>query len=54
MIGLGCEVNQLTLYGQKGIAAGKRHFNIQESGGSRKWSNVRWTCCARYAKRSVH
>jgi altronate hydrolase len=30
MIGLGCEVNQLTLYGQKGIAAGKRHFNIQE------------------------
>ena len=36
MIGLGCEVNQLTLYGQKGIAAGKRHFNIQESGGSRK------------------
>jgi len=36
MVGLGCEVNQLTLYGQKGIAAGKRHFNIQESGGSRK------------------
>jgi altronate hydrolase len=36
MVGLGCEVNQLTLYGQKGVAAGKRHFNIQESGGSRK------------------
>ena len=36
MVGLGCEVNQLTLYGQKGIAAGKRHFNIQEAGGSRK------------------
>jgi altronate hydrolase len=36
MVGLGCEVNQLTLYGQKGIAAGKRHFNIQDSGGSRK------------------
>ncbi|TIO38435.1 MAG: altronate dehydratase, partial [Mesorhizobium sp.] len=30
------EVNQLTLYGQKGVAAGKRHFNIQEAGGSRK------------------
>ena len=36
MVGLGCEVNQLTLYGQKGIAAGKRHFNIQDAGGSRK------------------
>jgi altronate hydrolase len=36
MVGLGCEVNQLSLYGQKGIAAGKRHFNIQEAGGSRK------------------
>ncbi|MGB3539071.1 MAG: altronate dehydratase family protein [Mesorhizobium sp.] len=36
MVGLGCEVNQLTLYGQKGVAAGKRHFNIQEAGGSRK------------------
>ena len=36
MVGLGCEVNQLTLYGQKGVAAGKRHFNIQDSGGSRR------------------
>ncbi len=36
MVGLGCEVNQLTLYGQKGIAAGKRHFNMQDAGGSRK------------------
>jgi altronate hydrolase len=36
MVGLGCEVNQLTLYGRKGVAAGKRHFNIQDSGGSRK------------------
>ncbi|MFW8695936.1 UxaA family hydrolase, partial [Mesorhizobium japonicum] len=36
MVGLGCEVNQLTLYGQKGAAAGKRHFNIQDAGGSRK------------------
>lgn len=36
MVGLGCEVNQLTLYGQKGVAAGKRHFNIQEAGGSRR------------------
>ncbi|KQZ14617.1 MULTISPECIES: UxaA family hydrolase [unclassified Mesorhizobium] len=36
MVGLGCEVNQLTLYGQKGVAAGKRHFNIQDAGGSRK------------------
>lgn len=36
MVGLGCEVNQLTLYGQKGVVAGKRHFNIQEAGGSRK------------------
>ena len=36
MVGLGCEVNQLSLYGQKGIATGKRHFNIQEAGGSRK------------------
>ena len=36
MVGLGCEVNQLSLYGQKGIASGKRHFNIQEAGGSRK------------------
>lgn len=36
MVGLGCEVNQLALYGRKGAAAGKRHFNIQEAGGSRK------------------
>ncbi len=36
MVGLGCEVNQLALYGQRGISAGKRHFNIQEAGGSRK------------------
>ncbi len=36
MVGLGCEVNQLTLYGQKGVAAGKRHFNIQDAGGSRR------------------
>ena len=36
MVGLGCEVNQLTLYGQKGVAAGKRHFNIQDAGGTRK------------------
>lgn len=35
MIGLGCEVNQLTLYGQKGAGTGRHHFNIQESGGSR-------------------
>ncbi|KSV65414.1 galactarate dehydratase [Sinorhizobium sp. GW3] len=36
MVGLGCEVNQLTLYGQSGAGAGKRHFNIQEAGGSRR------------------
>lgn len=36
MVGLGCEVNQLTLYGQTGEQAAKRHFNIQDSGGSRK------------------
>jgi altronate hydrolase len=36
MVGLGCEVNQLILYGQKGISANKRHFNIQEAGRSRK------------------
>jgi altronate hydrolase len=36
MIGLGCEVNQLTLYGQTGAGAAKRHFNIQDAGGSRR------------------
>jgi altronate hydrolase len=36
MIGLGCEVNQLTLYGQKGVTQGRRHFNIQDVGGSRR------------------
>ena len=36
MVGLGCEVNQLTLYGQAGAGAGKRHFNIQDAGGSRR------------------
>ncbi|WP_077968569.1 UxaA family hydrolase [Ensifer adhaerens] len=36
MVGLGCEVNQLTLYGQSGAGAEKRHFNIQEAGGSRR------------------
>lgn len=36
MIGLGCEVNQLSLYGQGGSTEQKRHFNIQDSGGSRK------------------
>jgi altronate hydrolase len=36
MVGLGCEVNQLTLYGQQGQAQSKRHFNIQDAGGSRK------------------
>jgi len=36
MVGLGCEVNQLTLYGQSGAGAGKRHFNIQDAGGSRR------------------
>lgn len=36
MIGLGCEVNQLTLYGQAGAGASKRHFNIQDAGGSRR------------------
>jgi altronate hydrolase len=36
MIGLGCEVNQLTLYGQSGAGASKRHFNIQDAGGSRR------------------
>ncbi|MCV9967343.1 altronate dehydratase family protein [Pararhizobium sp. BT-229] len=36
MVGLGCEVNQLTLYGQSGSGAGKRHFNIQDAGGSRR------------------
>jgi altronate hydrolase len=36
MIGLGCEVNQLTLYGQSGAGAAKRHFNIQDAGGSRR------------------
>lgn len=36
MIGLGCEVNQLSLYGQSGQSDQKRHFNIQDTGGSRK------------------
>lgn len=36
MVGLGCEVNQLTLYGQAGAGAEKRHFNIQDAGGSRR------------------
>jgi altronate hydrolase len=36
MIGLGCEVNQLTLYGQAGAGSSKRHFNIQDAGGSRR------------------
>jgi L-fucose mutarotase/ribose pyranase (RbsD/FucU family) len=36
MIGLGCEVNQLILYGQKGTAEGRRHFNIHDVGGSRR------------------
>ncbi len=36
MVGLGCEVNQLTLYGQSGAGQEKRHFNIQEAGGSRR------------------
>jgi len=36
MIGLGCEVNQLTLYGQKGAADSRRHFNVQDVGGSRR------------------
>ncbi|MBH0237698.1 UxaA family hydrolase [Methylobrevis albus] len=36
MVGLGCEVNQLTLYGQKGDPSARRHFNIQDAGGSRK------------------
>ena len=36
MVGLGCEVNQLTLYGQSGSGPGKRHFNIQDAGGSRR------------------
>jgi altronate hydrolase len=36
MVGLGCEVNQLTLYGQTGAGAAKRHFNIQDAGGSRR------------------
>ncbi|WP_237155098.1 UxaA family hydrolase [Oryzibacter oryziterrae] len=36
MVGLGCEVNQLTLYGQSGASDTKRHFNIQDAGGSRK------------------
>ena len=36
MVGLGCEVNQLTLYGTAGAGAGKRHFNIQDAGGSRR------------------
>ncbi|MGO8315962.1 UxaA family hydrolase, partial [Rhizobium ruizarguesonis] len=36
MIGLGCEVNQLTLYCQSGAGASKRHFNIQDAGGSRR------------------
>ncbi|MDI7861741.1 altronate dehydratase family protein [Rhizobiaceae bacterium n13] len=36
MVGLGCEVNQLTLYGQSGAGTGKRHFNIQDAGGSRR------------------
>ncbi len=35
MVGLGCEVNQLTLYGQRPDDA-RRHFNIQDAGGSRK------------------
>lgn len=34
MVGLGCEVNQLTLYGQQNEPAAKRHFNIQDAGGS--------------------
>lgn len=36
MVGLGCEVNQLSLYGQSGAGAAKRHFNIQDAGGSRR------------------
>ncbi len=36
MVGLGCEVNQLTLYGQAGAGSSKRHFNIQDAGGSRR------------------
>lgn len=40
MIGLGCEVNQLTLYGQSGAGAAKRHFNIQDAGGSRRAVNL--------------
>lgn len=36
MIGLGCEVNQLLLYGQSQSKETKRHFNIQDAGGSRK------------------
>ncbi|WP_337267933.1 UxaA family hydrolase [Oryzifoliimicrobium ureilyticus] len=36
MVGLGCEVNQLTLYGQSGAGSSKRHFNIQDAGGSRR------------------
>ncbi|HEY5363329.1 MAG TPA: altronate dehydratase family protein [Aestuariivirga sp.] len=36
MIGLGCEVNQILLYGQSQNKETKRHFNIQDAGGSRK------------------
>mgnify|MGYP001792382914 CR=1 FL=1 len=36
MVGLGCEVNQLLLYGQGQSKETKRHFNIQDAGGSRK------------------
>lgn len=36
MVGLGCEVNQLSLYGQGQSKETKRHFNIQDAGGSRK------------------
>ena len=36
MVGLGCEVNQLSLYGQGRSQETKRHFNIQDAGGSRK------------------
>ncbi len=36
MMGLGCEVNQISLYGRKGATGARRFFNIQDVGGSHR------------------
>jgi len=36
MIGLGCEMNQIALYGAARDPAAQAHFNIQDAGGSRR------------------